>query len=380
MELYEQARPELMAGKKIVYLHGFAGSGAGGSVRTLRLLLPEATVMAPDIPVEPHEALAMIRSLCDSERPDLVIGASMGGMFAEQLTGRDRILFNPAFHLADTLLKNNGLGRQDFHSPRADGQTSFMVTKSLLEAYREVSSGCFASCGAASGQVAAANADAASEALEGLPDSVSRHTAHGSDTLGAEAGPLARDAAGGRVYGLFGRGDTLVSCFDEFASHYASAVRFDGDHYMTDHVILHSLLPVIQWIDDAQEGRRRRVLMVDMEGPLRCGNVQEWATSRRAFAQLSRWYDAYVLIHLDHNHPGRLAEGVAWVDGQLGVPAWNRVVCTGHKELLMADYLIAAQVSGYGVEDFMGTVIHYGSAQFRTWDDILTYFSRLHGQ
>ncbi len=44
MELYEYARPALMAGKKILYVHGFASSGQNGSVKTLRLLMPQAEV------------------------------------------------------------------------------------------------------------------------------------------------------------------------------------------------------------------------------------------------------------------------------------------------------------------------------------------------
>lgn len=47
MELYEHARPGLLAGKKLLYVHGFASSGQTGSVRTLRLLLPDADIIAP---------------------------------------------------------------------------------------------------------------------------------------------------------------------------------------------------------------------------------------------------------------------------------------------------------------------------------------------
>ncbi len=74
MELYEYARPGLMAGKTILYVHGFASSGQTGSVHTLRLLLPDADVIAPDLPVEPEEAMALLRSVVASEKPDLVIG------------------------------------------------------------------------------------------------------------------------------------------------------------------------------------------------------------------------------------------------------------------------------------------------------------------
>ncbi len=45
MELYEYARPGLFAGKKILYVHGFASSGASGTVGRIRLLLPQAAEM-----------------------------------------------------------------------------------------------------------------------------------------------------------------------------------------------------------------------------------------------------------------------------------------------------------------------------------------------
>ena len=63
MELYEYARPELFSGKKILYIHGFASSGASGTVSRMRLLLPQATVIAPDVPVDPVEALQMLKEL-----------------------------------------------------------------------------------------------------------------------------------------------------------------------------------------------------------------------------------------------------------------------------------------------------------------------------
>ena len=80
MELYEYARPGLFAGKKILYVHGFASSGASGTGGRLRLLLPQATVIAPDLPVDPHEAISLLKDLCTRENPDLIVGTSMGVM------------------------------------------------------------------------------------------------------------------------------------------------------------------------------------------------------------------------------------------------------------------------------------------------------------
>ena len=329
MELYEYARPGLFAGKKILYVHGFASSGASGTVGRMRLLLPKATVIAPDLPVDPHEALRLLKELCTREKPDLIVGTSMGGMLTEQLSGFDRICVNPALHLADTILKNNGLGKQEFHNVRQDGQTSFMVTKTLLEDYRTVT-------------------DSRFSVVE--PD---------------------------RVFGLFGTRDTLVDCFDEFAEHYPQSIRFDGEHQLNDHAFLWSLLPVMQWIDDRQEGRAKRTLLVELDDVLRdTRNDLLIGEAFKVFHHLSEAYDTYIICREDPNKPDLWGENVKWTGMHIGVPAWNRVLVGNHPELLLGDYLITR----HGYDGFMGTVLKFGEDPFRTWADVQTFFDRLGGQ
>lgn len=106
----KEKRPDLMVGKKIMYVHGFGSSGASGSARGLRILLPQATVISPDLPVHPSEAMELLHHLCETERPDLIVGSSMGGMFTEMLYGFDRLLVNPAFQIADTMAEHNMMG------------------------------------------------------------------------------------------------------------------------------------------------------------------------------------------------------------------------------------------------------------------------------
>ena len=47
-------------------------------------------MVAPDLPLEPEEALDLLQKVCEQEQPDLIIGTSMGGMFSEILRGYDR--------------------------------------------------------------------------------------------------------------------------------------------------------------------------------------------------------------------------------------------------------------------------------------------------
>lgn len=332
MELYEYARPGLMAGKKILYVHGFASSGQNGSVRTLRLLMPRAQVLAPDLPVEPFDAMELLRNMVVSEKPDLIVGSSMGAMYAEMLYGVDRILVNPAFQLADTLLKNNGLGRQEFHNPRLDGETSFLVIKNP--------SGTFPG-----GQLRIAS--------KGLRRTRTRF----SDILSESA-------------------DTLVHTFDQFSGHYPQAVRFDGEHYLNDEAILHSLLPVIQWIDDRQNGVQRPVLFISLSDRI----INHSSGFHKAVATLAADYDIHIVAGVPYNNPELCQKVFGWCEENLGVPVWNRVTITNHKNLLLADYLIDAEPETNGGKDFMGTMIHFGSDAFKTWEDVLTFFARLGGQ
>ena len=55
------------------------------------------------------------------------------------------------------------------------------------------------------------------------------------------------------------------------------------------------------------------------------------------------------------------------------------MICN-HKNLQLGDYLIDAEPEVNGGQDFMGTLIHFGSDSFKTWEDVLEFFSRLGGQ
>ena len=100
--------------KKILYLHGFGSSGASGTVELLGRAFGEAaTVLAPDIPMDPLEALPMLKKLAYAELPDLTIGTSMGGMYAQQLHGFLRICVNPSFWLSQKHHQFDGVIDED---------------------------------------------------------------------------------------------------------------------------------------------------------------------------------------------------------------------------------------------------------------------------
>ena len=64
----------------ILYIHGFASSGATGTATSMRnALYPSGIqVLAPDVPVMPSEALPFLRQQVAEVQPDLIVATSMG--------------------------------------------------------------------------------------------------------------------------------------------------------------------------------------------------------------------------------------------------------------------------------------------------------------
>ena len=324
----------MMKGKKLLYVHGFGSSGQSGTVTKISEMLPGLTVVAPDLPLHPAEAMALLKDICRQENPDLIIGSSMGGMYAEMLYGCDRILVNPAFQIGDTMLKHGMVGKNTFSNPRRDGVQDFIVTKALVEEYKEITSQCFSA--------------------------------------------VSEEESRGRVYGLFGDEDPLVHTMDIFAAHYRNAISFHGGHRLNDKVLLHSVIPVIQWIDDRRSGRVRPMIYVSIDA-LRDTHGNQQSSAMKAYRYLLENYTLYVIAPSPTNSPEYVTGVSEWVQNMVNVPAWNHVIFTNRKDMLYGDYLIDPS-DDYGAADFVGTRIHFGDDTFKTWEEIIEFFSRLGGQ
>lgn len=123
--------------RKIMYVHGFASSGSSGTVMALRRYLPHWRVVAPDLPINPFEAMELLHKTIEDEQPDLIIGTSMGGMFVQQLWGHRRIVVNPSFEMSRSLLFGK-MGRNKYMSKRKDGATEFRVDKNVVEQFKQM--------------------------------------------------------------------------------------------------------------------------------------------------------------------------------------------------------------------------------------------------
>ena len=194
----------------ILYLHGYGSSGQSNTVDYLKKSLPDYyQVTAPDIPVDPVEALPFLYDLCEKEHFDIIIGTSMGAMYAQQLPADFvRICVNPALHLSqltDVLM----VGTFDFFQARKDGQTQFTITEEIIQHYRDMEE-------------------------------------HQFDNWRAD------NPENLLCVGLFGDKDTMVNCREEFQRYYPNVQTFDGEHRMNQKVLKKVVLPIIKRLEECR--------------------------------------------------------------------------------------------------------------------------------
>lgn len=176
--------------KKILFLHGFFASGQCVPAVALREAFDgRADVIAPDLPLRPNEAIALIRELIDREQPDLMVGNSCGAFYAQMLApivGIPALLGNPHFRMTEFLTQR--IGQQQYKSPRMDGRQEFTIDEALIAEFAELEARQFDFCN-----------------------------------------PYYEE----RVWGLFGEQDTLAHFEPLFREHYRQARHFPGGHTPT---------------------------------------------------------------------------------------------------------------------------------------------------
>ena len=126
--------------KKILFLHGFYASGSCVPALALKEAFEKrATVLTPDLPLHPADAVRLIREICDQEKPDILVGNSCGSFYAQMISpiiGVPALLGNPHFKMSDFLRER--IGNHQYKSPRADGRQDFTIDELLEITQRRV--------------------------------------------------------------------------------------------------------------------------------------------------------------------------------------------------------------------------------------------------
>lgn len=187
--------------KKLMYLHGSASAGYSRTSMGILKYLPEDwQLLMPDCPVDAEECLKMLKDLCKKEKPDLIIGKSQGGYYAQMLKGYKRICVNPALYMSTD--DDVTVGKHDFVINRVDGVQKYQITKEIQDGYRRLEEHQF----------------------EDITDFDQEN-----------------------CYGLFGDNDNLCGyCKPIFAEHYKHIYTYPGDHDIEPDEIETYLMPLVR--------------------------------------------------------------------------------------------------------------------------------------
>lgn len=186
----------------ILYLHGFASSGNSGTAREIQETLPKCRVISPDLPIDQDEAIQLIQKTIEDESIDLVIGTSMGGLFASMVHGIPRILVNPSFHVS-RMMMNRLDGAESvvipFFKTRKDGAAEFTLTRKQADRYSVFGEQVFKS----------ASTD------------------------------------NNRTLGVFGTNDDVVDCKEEYLERFDNIRYFKGGHRLDKSAVEEVIVPAI---------------------------------------------------------------------------------------------------------------------------------------
>lgn len=192
-----------MTNRKILFLHGFFASGACVPAQTLKTAFMGRTdVMTPDLPLHPREAMDLIENICDSERPDVLVGNSCGSFYAQMAAntkGIPALLGNPYFLMTEFLKPR--IGQHEYKSPRANGNQKMVIDEQLIDEFAEMEAHQFDGCN---------------------PDYKAQ------------------------IWGLFGENDTLAHFEPLFLQHYPNAYHFPGAHTPTTDEVRQWYVPLVE--------------------------------------------------------------------------------------------------------------------------------------
>ena len=187
--------------KKILFLHGLYASGSCVPAQALRGSFDgKATVLTPDLPLHPTDAIRLIRDICDQEKPDILVGNSCGSFYAQIISstlGVPALLGNPHFKMSEFLRER--IGNHQYKSPRADGKQDFTINEQLISEFEKME-------------------------------------AHQFSCYNNKE----------RVWGVFGEEDTLAHFEPLFLEHYTHAFHFPGGHTPTAEQFKTWYVPLIE--------------------------------------------------------------------------------------------------------------------------------------
>ena len=117
----------------ILYVHGIGSNRNGNTVNWMREYLVGHTIYSFDIPADPDAAISFIKNKCDELDINLIVGTSLGGFYAMQIYGVQKILINPAIKAYETVANVIGIGTHEYLGDREDGIQQYTIDDVFVE-------------------------------------------------------------------------------------------------------------------------------------------------------------------------------------------------------------------------------------------------------
>jgi hypothetical protein len=175
-----------------------------------------------------------------------------------------------------------------------------------------------------------------------------------------------------RVWGLFGDADPVVHTFDLFRSHYPQAAHFHGEHRMDDRSFMNGVVPVIRWNRRPAGGARTADCLhrrLDAARQLR----QAKSSLVKAFQMLIETYQVYIVMPAPTNDHAALDANARWIEQYLSTPAHDQRDL--HQPQAAALWRLLCRHAAR--RRLHGHHHRLGSDEFKTWEEVITFFERL---
>ena len=121
----------------MMYIHGFR-SGANGSKREQLQQHFEGRyrVIAPEVDADPEKSLAKLNEIIAREKPEIIVGTSLGGWMTLMCDSGDAqlVVVNPSPYPQQTLAR--WVGQElPYFCERLDGKQTYTLTQEVLDKY-----------------------------------------------------------------------------------------------------------------------------------------------------------------------------------------------------------------------------------------------------
>ncbi len=128
-------------------------------------------------------------------------------------------------------------------------------------------------------------------------------------------------------------------------------------------------------LDRCSAAERRECKGIEDEIPGIFALMDPMPGAVRAYRELAKLFDTYVLSTAPWENPLAWSDKLIWVKRHLGSVAFKRLILSHHKDLNRGDFLIDDRAKR-GADRFRGTLIEFGSAEYPDWPTVMKHMRK----